>query len=210
MPGLRCVREVRGRRIAVIGALPCSVGEALFLRHYTEDVTLVTLGARFRSAARSGRAAFAGGIAVETRPVRRLSAGRAAGVSCCIWAGSRGWPSTWAYSGLGVERRWRWPSSWAWLGRGNGRIETDGGQRTSVPMVWAAGDVVTGLNQIAVAMGQAEIAATGFPYRDAAAGGADAAVAFRKGHGFAAPGLNIVQDGCAEGTVRPVMAVMTT
>ena len=39
--------EVRGRRIAVIGALPCSLGEALFLRHYTEDITLVTMGAPF-------------------------------------------------------------------------------------------------------------------------------------------------------------------
>lgn len=39
--------EVRGRRIAVIGTQPCAVGAAPFLRHYTKDVTLVTLGARF-------------------------------------------------------------------------------------------------------------------------------------------------------------------
>jgi thioredoxin reductase len=40
-----------------------------------------------------------------------------------------------------------------------GRVQTDDRQRTSVPSVWAAGDIVTGLNQIAVAMAQAEIAA---------------------------------------------------
>ena len=37
---------------------------------------------------------------------------------------------------------------------------TDAHQQTSVPGVFAAGDVVTGLNQIAVAMAQGEIAAT--------------------------------------------------
>ena len=36
---------------------------------------------------------------------------------------------------------------------------TDECQRTSADGVYAVGDVVTGLNQIAVAMGQAEVAA---------------------------------------------------
>lgn len=41
-----------------------------------------------------------------------------------------------------------------------GRIFADKRQRTSVPGVYAAGDIVRGLNQISVAMGQAAIAAT--------------------------------------------------
>lgn len=40
------------------------------------------------------------------------------------------------------------------------RFVTDAKQRTTQPGVCAAGDAVTGLNQIAVAMAQAEIAAT--------------------------------------------------
>lgn len=42
----------------------------------------------------------------------------------------------------------------------DGRIVTDAHQQTDVPGLYAAGDVVTGLNQIAVAMAQGEIAAT--------------------------------------------------
>ena len=41
----------------------------------------------------------------------------------------------------------------------DGRFVTDAHQRTSTPGVYAAGDAVTGLNQIAVAMAQAEVAA---------------------------------------------------
>jgi thioredoxin reductase (NADPH) len=42
----------------------------------------------------------------------------------------------------------------------SGHIKTDEHQRTSVPGMWAAGDVVHSLSQIAVACGQAAIAAT--------------------------------------------------
>ncbi len=41
-----------------------------------------------------------------------------------------------------------------------GRITVDEHQKTSIPGVFAAGDVVRGLNQISVAMGQGAIAAT--------------------------------------------------
>jgi thioredoxin reductase (NADPH) len=42
----------------------------------------------------------------------------------------------------------------------DGALLTDAHQRTSVVGLWAAGDVVSGLNQLAVAFGQAAIAAT--------------------------------------------------
>jgi len=42
---------------------------------------------------------------------------------------------------------------------GTGEIRVDARQRTSVPGLYAAGDVVSGLNQISVAVGQAAIAA---------------------------------------------------
>ena len=41
----------------------------------------------------------------------------------------------------------------------DGRVVTDGHQRTSVKGCYAAGDIVTGLNQLGVAMAQGEIAA---------------------------------------------------
>jgi thioredoxin reductase (NADPH) len=42
----------------------------------------------------------------------------------------------------------------------DGALLVDAHQQTSVPGLYAAGDVVAGLNQIAVAMGHAAIAAT--------------------------------------------------
>ncbi len=41
----------------------------------------------------------------------------------------------------------------------DGRVVTGAGQETSVPALYAVGDVVTGLNQIGVAMAQGEAAA---------------------------------------------------
>ena len=153
--------EVRGRRIAVIGAAPCAVGEAMFLRHYSDDITLVTLGASFPAPQPVLDRLERAGIAVETRTVRRIASGPGQGVVFHL-DGFGQLPFDVAYSGLGIE-----PQTALARGLGvecddEGRIVTDARQRTSVPMVWAAGDAVTGLNQIAVAMAQAEIAATGF------------------------------------------------
>lgn len=153
--------EVRGRRIAVIGALPCSLGEALFLRHYTEDITLVTMGAPFAPPPEVMAQIVRAGILLETRPVRRISAGQGRGVVFHLTGFAEAGFDV-AYSGLGIV-----PDTGLAAALGveldpDRRILTDARQRTSEPMVWAAGDAVTGLNQIAVAMAQAEIAATGF------------------------------------------------
>src|SRR5690606_40781738 len=62
------------------------------------------------------------------------------------------------YSGLGIEPQTELAKQLEVELSAEERILTDGRQRTSNPRVFAAGDAVTGLNQIAVAMAQAEIA----------------------------------------------------
>ncbi|KAF1007400.1 MAG: Alkyl hydroperoxide reductase subunit F [Luteibacter sp.] len=47
----------------------------------------------------------------------------------------------------------------------NGQLIPDAAMETSVPGLFAAGDVVVGLNQISVAVGQAAIAATRIHHR---------------------------------------------
>lgn len=153
--------EVRGRRIAVIGAAPCAMGEALFLCHYTEDITLITLGAAFDPSDAVAQQLARAGIAVEQAPVRRIAAGSRSGV-VFHFSGFEAVSFDVAYCGLGVEPQVALAQRLGVARDTDGRILTDAQQRTSMPMVWAAGDVVTGLNQIAVAMAQAEIAATGF------------------------------------------------
>ena len=63
------------------------------------------------------------------------------------------------YGALGAEPRADLAAGLGLRVSDDGRIVTDEKQRTSDSRVYAAGDVVTGLNQIGVAMAQAEIAA---------------------------------------------------
>jgi thioredoxin reductase (NADPH) len=153
--------EVRGLRVAVIGTGPGAVGEALFLRHYTDDLTVMTLGRPFTPPTPVTDQLRRAGIAIDPRPVRRISARGGRGVVFHLEGfGEVGFDV--AYSGLGsVPQTALARALGAELGP-DGCLLTDRAQRTSVPMLWAAGDVVTGLNQIAVAMAQAEVAATSF------------------------------------------------
>jgi thioredoxin reductase (NADPH) len=64
------------------------------------------------------------------------------------------------YSGLGIEPRTGLARSLGLDLTEDGRLLTDARQQTSRANCFAAGDAVTGLNQIAVAMAQAEVAAT--------------------------------------------------
>jgi thioredoxin reductase (NADPH) len=64
------------------------------------------------------------------------------------------------YSGMGMIPQTDLVAALSPRRAADGRLETDAHQETSVPGLYAAGDVVTGLNQIAVAMAQGEIAAT--------------------------------------------------
>lgn len=151
--------EVIDRRIAVIGTGRCAAGEALFLRGYTPDVTLVTLGEPLGLPEGDAARLAAAGIAVLTDPVHALAADPKDGVRVLLGNGQELRFDA-AYAGLGVTPRTRIAAGLGVELTGDGRIVTDAQQRTSRPGVFAAGDAVTGLNQIAVAMAQAEIAAT--------------------------------------------------
>ncbi|MFD1910618.1 NAD(P)/FAD-dependent oxidoreductase [Halodurantibacterium flavum] len=150
--------ELTGKPVGVIGADRHAASEALFLRHYSPEITLLTLGQPLVLSARDRAALSDAGIGIEQ-------------ASGWDWdfhhdgvlmqgPGGRGRHFAAIYSGLGSD-----PHSG--LARDLGvrvdedrRILTDARQQTSVPGILAAGDVVTGLNQIGVAMAQAEIAAT--------------------------------------------------
>lgn len=161
MPGLRRVGGARTTQYSDRGAVPCSVSAALFLRHHAEDATLVAPGGVLDAPPGILDRLDRAGIGIKPRRVRRIAAGVRSGVVF-----QRNGFAELAYdvtlSGLGVD-----PQTVLAPGLGvdcddEGRILTDSRQGTSRPMVWAAGDAVTGLNQIAGAIAPAKIAATGF------------------------------------------------
>lgn len=150
--------ELTGQPVAVIGTEACAAGEALFLRQYTPHISLLTLGDDTDLPGKvMGKLADAG-VRIVHDPVQDWDFGQD-GVGVRFRGGAERRFAA-LYSGLGND-----PCNDLAAGLGldladDGRILTDMNQETSVPGVFAAGDVVTGLNQIAVAMAQGEIAAT--------------------------------------------------
>jgi thioredoxin reductase (NADPH) len=150
--------EARGQRIGVIGKDARVVKEALFLRTYSESVIVLTMGCTI-DFSRGDRVSMAeAGIRLIAEPVVEVAIDERLSAICFENAGPQSFDTV--YSALGTRVR---SDLLRQLGAGhdqNGSIFVDQHQRTSVPGVWAAGDVVCGLDQISVAYGQAAIAAT--------------------------------------------------
>lgn len=148
--------EVTDKRIGVIGTGSHGVAEALFLRGYSADITLVAPEAHDLSEADSAKLDEAGiaridgpcgSYAIEGELLAFDTAGgRHAFNSVYPALGSV------IRSGLAIQVGARADA--------NGCLEVDDHQRTSVPGLFAAGDVARGLDQISHAMGEAGVAAT--------------------------------------------------
>ncbi len=149
--------EVTDRRVAVIGTGDHGMREALFLRGFTRDVTLVSPEAEHALDPACAQALDdagvvridgpCGGYAIEGEQLAFDTArGRMAFDSVYPALGSR------IRSRLAVEAGAR--------ASDEGCLEVDDHQRTSIPGLFAAGDVVKGLDQISHAMGEAGVAAT--------------------------------------------------
>lgn len=149
--------EVTDRRVGVIGTGEHSRAEALFLRAYTRDVTLIAPEAEhalhddcIAALDDAGVARIdgpCGGYAIEgDRIAIDTAQGRMSFDSIYPALGSK------IRSDLAVAAGAR--------ASDEGCLEVDSHQRTSIPGLFAAGDVVLGLDQISNAMGQAGVAAT--------------------------------------------------
>lgn len=149
--------EVTDKRIGVIGTGDHGMREALFLRGYSKDVTLIAPGAAHELDADCAAELDAaqvmrvdgpcGGYALEGDRISVETArGRMTFDSIYPALGSR------IRSSLAIAAGAR--------ATDDGCLEVDDHQRTSIPGLFAAGDVVKGLDQISNAMGQAGVAAT--------------------------------------------------
>lgn len=151
--------EAQGKRIAIISDNPLGVREAQFLKTYSDHITLIHIGAPEALTA-NHRADLAGeGVALIEAPVERLVLDPEE-ARCLHFGPERIERFDAVYSALGVSPRSQLAVQAGAKLDENGRLVVDDHQMTSVPGLYAAGDVVRGLNQISTAEGEAAQAAT--------------------------------------------------
>lgn len=149
--------EASDKRIAVVGAETHGVAEALFLRTYSDRVALYTFTENeLHEKDRANLAAA--GVSWDPRPVVRYDFGGDA-VALHFADGSSDRVDT-LYPALGSEPNTELFARLGLRADPDGCAVTDGHQRLGLTGLYAAGDVVAGLDQISVAMGHAAIAAT--------------------------------------------------
>jgi len=149
--------EVTDRKVGVIGTGGHGMREALFLRTYTPQVTLIAPGASHDLDGACRAALDAAGIEHVDGPCTPISiAGDAIIVSTA--AGERAFDCV--YPALGSRIRSELAVAAGAAANAEGCLEVDDHQRTTIPGLFAAGDVVKGLDQISHAMGEAGVAAT--------------------------------------------------
>ncbi|GGC55186.1 pyridine nucleotide-disulfide oxidoreductase [Siccirubricoccus deserti] len=151
--------EARGRRIAVIGHGARGLGEAAFIaRTYANDVTLLTLGQRLKLDPKQRDVATQHRISIVEEPVAALDI--AEGRIAALWIGGSEHRFEVLYSALGLDYRSGLARALGAEQDASGALLVDGHNQTTVKGLYAAGDIVHGLDQIVVAMGHAATAAT--------------------------------------------------
>jgi thioredoxin reductase (NADPH) len=151
--------EAIDRKVAIIGYGKCRIREALLLRVYTSDLTLLTLGKEIDIPGDEQEVLREAGIRVLDEPVSELSV---EGNKIAAWRMTSGMVHRFdaLYTALGLRIRSNLARELGADHDEDGALIVDRYQRTSISGLYAAGDVASGLTQISVAMGQAAIAAT--------------------------------------------------
>jgi thioredoxin reductase (NADPH) len=149
--------EVTDKRVGVIGTGQHGMREALFLRGYTRDVTLLAPDAEHMLDDKCAAALDAAGVVRVDGPCGGYAI-EADKLALDTAGGRMAFDSI--YPALGSQIRSELAQAAGARGTDDGCIVTDEHQRTTVPGLYAAGDVVRGLDQISHAMGQAGVAAT--------------------------------------------------
>jgi thioredoxin reductase (NADPH) len=149
--------EVLDRDVAIIGTGEHGAREAIFLRSYSTTVTLIAPDGPhdLSEATRSELAST--GIQLIDGPARDFGIVRGR-LEISTASGTRAFEAV--YPALGAEIHSDLAVALGAEARDGGCLIVDDHARTSVPGLYAAGDVVLGLDQISGAMGQAALAAT--------------------------------------------------
>ena len=149
--------EVTDRRIALLGSGEHALKEAEFMRSYSPDVTLVAPFGRHDFTTEQRALIARWNIHCIDGPLRGIEL-LTRGIALRLDGGTRHFDTL--YAALGTKPRSELACAIGAETGPDGAILVDCHQMTSVTGLYAAGDVVKGLDQISNAMGHAAVAAT--------------------------------------------------
>lgn len=146
------------KRIGIIGCDESGAAEALFMRRYSREITLIPRAYAELDSHEMQQMTDAG-IRVIEPPVERYEPGSR---EMRIWLKGVSDPLSFdvIYPALGVTPRTGLAVQLGISVDPNGRCSPDSVFQTAVSGAWCAGDIVDGLDQISVAMGHGAIAGT--------------------------------------------------
>jgi thioredoxin reductase (NADPH) len=148
---------VTDKKVGVLGSGGRGVGEALFLRGYTADVTLIAPDKALKVSEADRRTLEQAGIATVDGPAEAVAIGKD---SITVDTAEGHFTFDSVYPALGSDVHCQLATMVGARLGDDGCVGVDSHMRTSVDGVYAAGDLVIGLDQISSAMGQGGIAAT--------------------------------------------------
>ena len=149
--------EVTDRKVGVIGSGGRGVAEAVFLRGYTQDITLIAPDRAHDLDRDDLRRLKEFGIECVDGPCHAVAAADEC-ITVATPYGSYEFDSV--YPALGSDVHCELAKQIGCQLTDEGTVIVDAHQRTSIPGLYAAGDVVLGLDQISHAMGEGGVAAT--------------------------------------------------
>jgi thioredoxin reductase (NADPH) len=149
--------EVIDQNIAVIGTGARGLTEAVFLRSYTRSISIIASEGSHSLSDEERRHLDSAGITVIDGPATDFALTKQ-GLSFVTARGRLDFTAV--YPALGTDIHSDLAAALGAACSGDGCVQVDAHQRTTIPGLYAAGDVVLGLDQISHAMGEAGVAAT--------------------------------------------------
>ena len=149
--------EVTDKRVGVIGSDSHGVAEAIFIRSYTADVTLIAPDTALQLKPEDSKKLKDAGIECVDGPAQAVAIDK----NCIVVDTAAGhYVFDSIYPALGSDTHTQLAEMVGADLSSDACIKVDSHQRTSVDGLYAAGDVVIGLDQISHAMGEGGVAAT--------------------------------------------------
>ena len=149
--------EVTDKKVGVIGSDSHGVAEAVFIRGFTADVTLIAPDTALKLKPEDQAKLKAAGIGCIDGPANAVAASDGF-IVVETAEGTHAFDSV--YPALGSDVHVQLAEQVGAKLSEDCSLIVDGHQRTDIPGLYAAGDVVLGLDQISHAMGEGGVAAT--------------------------------------------------